>query len=254
MAFPIKTGAVIILSHPSQFILKGKATVQPLAGSVTIMGHLLKDSRKTYNIYSPECSSLLTLETVAGESNKDCIMKSVSSHISRNEDIEILRDKLEDFKSAVIFKVTSLFPSLGDIVRTLPPCQYLFSMGGDWDHTMNNVLSPLGFELFQSPNAPHLEVTNELREAIDDWTESLSQRNKGNNSLHGQVVSALGPVIQSVVSLTSSLRDISASVAQLDARPTGDQEVAGSTPAEVGNILSWRLIMKYFLRSFSPFR
>ena len=37
-------------------------------------------------------------------------------------------------------------------------------------------------------------------------------------------------------------------------RLTGDQKVAGSTPAEVGNILSWRLIMKYFLRSFSPFR
>ena len=29
-------------------------------------------------------------------------------------------------------------------------------------------------------------------------------------------------------------------------RPTGDQEVAGSTPIEVGNILSWRLIMKFF--------
>ena len=43
-------------------------------------------------------------------------------------------------------------------------------------------------------------------------------------------------------------------VAQLDARPSGDQEVAGSNPAEVGNILSRRLIMKYFLRSFSPFR
>ena len=27
---------------------------------------------------------------------------------------------------------------------------------------------------------------------------------------------------------------------QLDVRPTGDQEVAGSIPAEVGNILSWR--------------
>ena len=36
-------------------------------------------------------------------------------------------------------------------------------------------------------------------------------------------------------------------------RPTGDQEVVGSTPAEVGNILSWRLIVKYFLRSSSPF-
>ena len=44
-----------------------------------------------------------------------------------------------------------------------------------------------------------------------------------------------------------------ASVAELEARPTGKQ-VAGSTPAEIGNTLSWRLIMKYILWSFSPFR
>ena len=43
-----------------------------------------------------------------------------------------------------------------------------------------------------------------------------------------------------------------ASVAQLDA--SCDQEIVGSTPARSRNILSWRLIMKYFLRSFSPFR
>ena len=36
-----------------------------------------------------------------------------------------------------------------------------------------------------------------------------------------------------------------ASVARMR-RPTGDQEVACSTPAKVGNILSWRLIMKHF--------
>ena len=34
---------------------------------------------------------------------------------------------------------------------------------------------------------------------------------------------------------------------------TGNQEVAGSIPAGTGNILSWRLIMKYVLRSVSPF-
>ena len=38
---------------------------------------------------------------------------------------------------------------------------------------------------------------------------------------------------------------------QLDARPTGDQEVAGSTPAI---FFRGDLIMKYFLRSFSFFR
>ena len=35
-------------------------------------------------------------------------------------------------------------------------------------------------------------------------------------------------------------------MAQSDVRPTGDQEVVGSTPAGSSNILSWRLIMKYF--------
>ena len=40
------------------------------------------------------------------------------------------------------------------------------------------------------------------------------------------------------------------SVAQSHVSPTGDQEVTGLIPAGPGNILSWRLIMKYFLQSF----
>ena len=45
-----------------------------------------------------------------------------------------------------------------------------------------------------------------------------------------------------------------ASVAQLDAPSNWRPGGRGFNPAEVGNILSWRLIVKYFLRSFSPFR
>ena len=37
-----------------------------------------------------------------------------------------------------------------------------------------------------------------------------------------------------------------ASVANLDARPTGDQEVAGSTPAGSSTLFRRDLIMKYF--------
>ena len=43
------------------------------------------------------------------------------------------------------------------------------------------------------------------------------------------------------------------SVAQSDAHLSDDQEVVG-LPTRYSNILLWRLIMKYFLRSFSPFR
>ena len=42
-------------------------------------------------------------------------------------------------------------------------------------------------------------------------------------------------------------------VAHSDVHPTGGQEVTGLISVLSGNILSWRLIMKYFLWSFSPF-
>ena len=42
-------------------------------------------------------------------------------------------------------------------------------------------------------------------------------------------------------------------MAQLDARLTVDQEVAGSTPAKSATFSRGDLIMKYFLRSFFPF-
>ena len=46
-------------------------------------------------------------------------------------------------------------------------------------------------------------------------------------------------------------------MAQLDARPTSDQDVqppAGSAPFFHGDFFRGDLIMEYFLRSFSPFR
>ena len=70
------------------------------------------------------------------------------------------------------------------------------------------------------------------------------------------------PKVVPLMILLPYLGTMLALVAQLDVRPTGDQEIAGSAllspppapppppPPRVGNILSWRLIMKYFLWSF----
>ena len=45
---------------------------------------------------------------------------------------------------------------------------------------------------------------------------------------------------------------LQASLAQLDARPTGDQEIAGSIPARSATFFRGNLIMKYFLRHSLP--
>ena len=64
----------------------------------------------------------------------------------------------------------------------------------------------------------------------------------------------IAPVERGYPDITFLISPGPASVAQLDVPSDWRQEVAGSTPTKVGNILLWRLIMKYFLRSFSPFR
>ena len=60
------------------------------------------------------------------------------------------------------------------------------------------------------------------------------------------VSSDLGSVLFAQVFLSQFLE-----LAQLDACPTDDQEVAGLTPAGSATFFRGDLIMKYFLRSFS---
>ena len=55
-----------------------------------------------------------------------------------------------------------------------------------------------------------------------------------------------------VTNLFSVNNILLASAAQLDACPSGSQEVTGLIPAVTGNIHLWRLIMEYFLRPFFP--
>ena len=43
------------------------------------------------------------------------------------------------------------------------------------------------------------------------------------------------------------------SVAQLDGRQTGDQEVVDSNPTKSATVFHGDLIVKYFLQSFFPF-
>ena len=53
--------------------------------------------------------------------------------------------------------------------------------------------------------------------------------------------------VQSGLEYNSSHTPKQALVAHSDVCSTGDQDVADLIPARSGNILSWRLIMKYFL-------
>ena len=173
-----KDGALLFLPHPSQYILKGKARVEVLIGSVSILGHILKDTAKSYDIYSPECNSLLKIETITGKSNKKSVIENISSQLLETEDS--LLEKLENFDSVVVLKVFSLKSAVCEYLTTLAPYQNLFVMGGNRGDSVNKLLYPLGVSVFQRTWQPHVFVSEELRQALTEWTDCLTQSSKGN--------------------------------------------------------------------------
>ena len=89
----------------------------------------------------------------------------------------------------------------------------------------------------------------EMPSQVGNWWHG--QKETWNSGLHIFELLLWGKKKKNYFSIC--ILDMLALMALSDARPTGDREVAGSMPIGPSNILSWRLIMEYFLRSFSPF-
>ena len=100
------------------------------------------------------------------------------------------------------------------------------------------------------------QLDQRTRQIIDDLKNNITtyqnHADVEREKLEGKLQVALENHAQIRDSVMVSLQP--ASVAQLDARLTGDQEVASSTLAGSATFFRGDLIMKYFLRSFSPFR
>ena len=112
------------------------------------------------------------------------------------------------------------------------------------------------FLLFGEVRTHTLEIMSSYIDEVMTLTLGIMSSYIGEVRIHAMesISSYIGEVrTHTLESMSSYIGEIRPRWLSWMRRPTGDQEVAGSTPAEVGNILWWRLIMKYFLRSFSPF-
>ena len=58
----------MVLDHPQSVFLRGKASVRSLQGRVMIHGFVVKPGGVYHPFYSPDCSSLLAVSTVADAS------------------------------------------------------------------------------------------------------------------------------------------------------------------------------------------
>ena len=85
------------------------------------------------------------------------------------------------------------------------------------------------------------------------WLENIPYASLGNVEFHENGYTFAMGLFSAFPLLANSADNKTASVAQLDVCPTGDQEVVGLTFTYSATFFCGDLIMKYFPRSFSPF-
>lgn len=180
VAVPVEGSVLVVAIHPCIFPLKGKVKVQSLVGVASIMGYHLVPGSKHFDVFSPDCNSLITIATVSGKTNtKKCLQKVDSVlGISDSSVSQILQKTLKECKPCVILKFDKLETNLYSFLSSFHPYTNIFKVDGDRS-VLNKQLLPLSVISPKDSEVPKLCVTEELLSVLDVWMETLKQPCEG---------------------------------------------------------------------------
>ena len=155
----------MILQHPSEYVIKGMASVRMLAGHVDIQGyHLKPDSPAT--VYSPECNSRLTMKTVQSETSVVEAMAKLSVVLSFSK--TKVKKAMESFGLFVAFHVKRVELSFCDVIAQHYLYKRLFEPDRD-QSGLNKKLAHVGVSLTSNEDMPSLKITEDLDRILKLW-------------------------------------------------------------------------------------
>lgn len=128
-------------------------------------------------MYSPDCSSLITVSTVKGKSNIKKAVKKVDSCVAMHNRavLALLHSTLKDLKPFVILKFDTLATNLCSFISSIQPYSNIFKVIGDRS-ILNKQLLPFNVVVPKEAEIPRVTVTDQLQAVIDTWMEMLSRQ------------------------------------------------------------------------------
>ncbi|KAJ8717124.1 hypothetical protein PYW08_005523 [Mythimna loreyi] len=136
-----KNGYIILLKHPAELYLNGKVTVKPIAGTVEVFGHILKD---VVNLYAPNNNFAQCFKTIETPNSDYGVFRKLTSEGLKVHEAE-------------------------EIVTTMGAFDGIISVSKLNDVRMDFVESNVFMDLFTKCNKAH----SSLRKATSDLGCSL---------------------------------------------------------------------------------
>lgn len=173
---------LLVLDHPAEVPLKGRARVSCLMGGVKILGYELKPGGSPCDVFSPDCYSLVTIVTESGEQNVQEAMNFVQNQLTGTERqnqklASDLKKVLKSKECFVILWFSKIETTLCSFIQGFKPYANIFRSVGDKSF-LNKKLLSLGAFIPRDQVMPCLEVPCEVQKVLDCWRQELEKEGK----------------------------------------------------------------------------
>jgi len=197
-AVEIGGSVLVIMSHPTEVPLKGRARVTGVVGVATALGYCFQSGKPAADVFSPTCNSLITIATQTGESNVENAVRIIS-RLCEESGVKTLKDKiltnvrkiLEIEKPFVILKLEKIETYLPKFISLSLPYTNVFKLSGDrsW---LNRKLLPLGAVLpCEDPEGPTVQIPPHLADVAAKWESAVKANGKSCLSREWDVVGSI---------------------------------------------------------------
>ncbi|XP_041348497.1 uncharacterized protein LOC121368047 [Gigantopelta aegis] len=165
-------GVLLLLPHPRQICLQGRALIGVVCGSASILQYSITRNLPPCRVFSPSSNSLLTLETSLGVN-----LSVLKPDIADLSDDSALLDEIDSKTDElyVLLRIDRIHSDSLDYLCDVPPYTNLFSLSIGASKRCNKVLQSVGLAV-ASPDRINLSVlslSDGYVRSIDKWVNLI---------------------------------------------------------------------------------
>ncbi|XP_046342656.2 uncharacterized protein LOC124123529 isoform X1 [Haliotis rufescens] len=178
---PKQEATLVVLGHPLELCIQGKASITMVTGEIIIMGHRLQPDN-SYRVYSPISNSYNVLKTAQGQVDFKHLTEKVSVIFGSNKSVQEVKDELKIFQGihSIAFVVRPLDSEAHNYISTMSPYNGLFTIRTEEPLPHNLELLPLGLGLFPREYVmrPWLKLSKDIKQILDLWEVMIGRGDK----------------------------------------------------------------------------
>ncbi|XP_052779860.1 polynucleotide 5'-hydroxyl-kinase NOL9-like [Mya arenaria] len=180
VALEFGKSVLVIMNHPMEVPIRGRARVCGIMGTATSMGYDIKPGKPAAEIYSPASNSLVTIATQSGENDVGKAMKTIGEmcnevNVTKGKAklMASLRKVLEIENEFVILKFDKIQTNMCKFMSSFFPYSSIFKLSDDQSFLSRKLLPLEVIMPCENTDLPTIQTSQKLNSMTASWESAL---------------------------------------------------------------------------------